>query len=158
MTVPVMLPDNPAELAATAAVASSLSAFGALVVASLSYRALRPRVVVFLRRERDAPDADLVVEVSNSGRVACTVLRVGFAYGNRFFGQEKHVGSVWTYGGPTGSGNVQRHRLVEYDATAWNVARQELRGALGGTEPSAVRALVQLGDGRLVRSQWLAIR
>lgn len=158
MTAPVTLPDNPAELAATAAIASSLSAFGALLVASLSYRALQPRVVVFLRREQDVPGADLVVEVSNSGRVACTVLRVGFAYGSRLWGQEKHVGSIWTYGGPTGSGNVQRHRLVEYDATAWNVARSELRGALGGADPSAVRAFVQLGDGRLVRSQRLAIR
>src|SRR3712207_3460117 len=101
MTPMVVLPDTPAELAATAAVASALAAIGALVVASLSYRAQQPRVKVFLRSVRADGDADLVVEVANSGRVACTVLRVGFSHGHRLLGQAKLVDRVWTYGGPT---------------------------------------------------------
>ena len=84
MTKSVMILNNSlAELATIAAVASSLSAMGALVVASLSYRAQQPRIKVFLRLEEEVSDADLVVEVANSGRVACTVLRVGFACGRR---------------------------------------------------------------------------
>ncbi len=128
------------------------------MVASLSYRAQQPRVKVFLRSVMADEDADLVVEVANSGRVACTVLRIGFSHGHRLLRQEKLVGGVWTYGGPTGDGNVQRHRLKEYDATAWNVSRLALRDALGEADPEAVCAFVQLGDGRLVRSKRLAIR
>jgi hypothetical protein len=152
-----MLPDSPLELAATAAIASSLAAFGALVVASLSYRAQQPRVKVFLGLEGGVANADLVVEVANSGRVACTILRVGFAYKRRRFGQESRSDTVWTYGGPTGDGNVQRYRLDEYDATAWKVSRPALLDALGGANPSAVRAFVQIGDGRLVRSKFATI-
>lgn len=154
----MILLDTPAGLAATAAVASAISAFGALVVAGLSYRAQQPRVKVFLRSDSADVDGDLVVDVANSGRVACTVLRVGFCHGHRLLRQEKLVGRVWTYGGPTADGNVQRYRLAEYDATAWKVSRSAFTNALGEADPAAVCAFVQLGDGRLVRSKRLTIR
>ena len=154
-----VLPDSPAALAATAAIFSSIAASGSLLVAFLSYRSQQPRVQVFLRLERDGdPDGALVVEVANAGRTACTVLRVGFLHGPRLLRQETRHGQLWTYGGPTEDGNWQRHRLGESDATSWHVSRLSLRDALGEANPPAVRAFVQLGDGRLVRSTLLKIR
>ncbi len=100
-----------------------------------------------------------MVDVANSGEVACTVLRVGFSHGHRLLRQEKLlIGTAWTYGGPTADSNGQRHPLKEYDAAAWNVSRMALPDALGRAHPAAVCALVQLGDGRLLPSERLSIR
>lgn len=154
----VILPDSPAELAATAATFSAVAAGAAVVVAVLGYRVQQPRVKVFLRMKDGVADADLVVEVSNSGRIAGTVLRVGFCHGSRLLRRERLIGQVWTYDGPTDDGNVQRYRLSEHDSTSWSVSRSALHSALDGAEPENLRAFVQLGDGRIVRSRPYAVQ
>lgn len=141
------------------ACASAMAAFASLTVAILSYRAQQPRVRTYLRWERvtDA-DGSLVIEVANAGRMPCTILRIGFAHGRRLLRQETLHGDVWTYAGPGDDGTLQRHRLGEFDATSWHVASAALRGALGDSNPAAVRAFAQLGDGRLIRSKPLMLR